>query len=110
MAEGDARTPMRQRNPLAMIQRCGAKTRSGGSCRQWAMPNGRCRMHGGKTPRGPALPQYKHGRYSKVLPADLAARYAEARTDQELVAFRDDIALVDARLADVLARLGQGGP
>ena len=27
--------------------RCGAMTRSGASCRAAAMPNGRCRMHGG---------------------------------------------------------------
>jgi hypothetical protein len=26
---------------------CGARTRAGGLCRQPAMPNGRCRMHGG---------------------------------------------------------------
>lgn len=28
--------------------RCGARTRAGGTCRQPAMPNGRCRLHGGK--------------------------------------------------------------
>jgi hypothetical protein len=27
--------------------RCGAKTRAGLPCRAAAMPNGRCRMHGG---------------------------------------------------------------
>jgi hypothetical protein len=32
--------------------RCGAKTRAGGSCRQPAMVNGRCRFHGG-TSTGP---------------------------------------------------------
>ena len=29
--------------------RCGARTRAGGSCQQPAMPNGRCRLHGGKS-------------------------------------------------------------
>lgn len=29
--------------------KCGAKTRSGGPCRNAAMANGRCRMHGGKS-------------------------------------------------------------
>lgn len=34
--------------PLARsAPRCRAKTRIGGSCQQPAMPNGRCRMHGG---------------------------------------------------------------
>lgn len=27
---------------------CGAKTRSGGTCKSKGMPNGRCRMHGGR--------------------------------------------------------------
>jgi hypothetical protein len=36
--------------------RCGARTRCGGACRQPAMRNGRCRLHGGKStgPRTPA--------------------------------------------------------
>lgn len=29
--------------------RCGARTRRGAPCRQPAMANGRCRMHGGKS-------------------------------------------------------------
>ena len=33
--------------PLA--NKCGAKTRKGPPCRQPAMKNGRCRMHGGKS-------------------------------------------------------------
>ncbi len=41
--------------------RCGARTRCGGACRQPAMTNGRCRMHGGlstgpRTPEGLAAP------------------------------------------------------
>ena len=52
--------------------RCGAKTRGGTPCRTAAMPNGRCRMHGGKS-TGPRTPEgiqrirasrTKHGRYS----------------------------------------------
>lgn len=42
---------------------CGAKTRSGSGvpCRQPAMPNGKCRLHGGKSRSGPAHGGYKHG-------------------------------------------------
>jgi hypothetical protein len=29
--------------------RCGARTRAGTACRQPAMPNGRCRLHGGRS-------------------------------------------------------------
>ena len=38
--------------------RCGAKTRRGRRCGQWAMPNGRCRMHGGPS-RGPITAEGK---------------------------------------------------
>lgn len=43
---------------------CGAKKRNGEKCKSPAMPNGRCRLHGGKTP---ATNQnaVKHGFYSK---------------------------------------------
>ena len=33
--------------PMHRSRRCGARTRSGSACRSPAMPNGRCRMHGG---------------------------------------------------------------
>ena len=36
--------------PLAQAcTRCGARTRIGAACQSPAMPNGRCRMHGGKS-------------------------------------------------------------
>lgn len=59
-------------------------------------------MHNGKAPSGLALPQTKHGRYSKHLPTRLAARYHEAATDPDLLNMREDIALLDSRLSDVL--------
>jgi hypothetical protein len=36
--------------------RCGANTRGGGTCKAGAMPNGRCRMHGGGS-TGPRTPE-----------------------------------------------------
>lgn len=35
------------------MSHCHAKTRSGGQCRRLAMGNGRCYMHGGKSPGPP---------------------------------------------------------
>lgn len=64
------------------------------------MRNGRCRIHGGTTPVGMALPQYKHGRYSKYLPSGLAQKYNDALLDTELVTLRDDIALVDSKIQE----------
>jgi hypothetical protein len=60
--------------------RCGAKTRRGKACQAPAMPNGRCRMHGGastgpRTAEGLARSKrarWKHGLYS-----------AEARAEQQ---------------------------
>ena len=44
---------------------CGAKTRTGGRCKQPAMKNGRCRLHGGKSLSGKQHGRYKHGRYTR---------------------------------------------
>ena len=45
---------------------CGAKTRIGKPCQSRPTPNGRCRMHGGKSPGAPLGNQnaFKHGKYS----------------------------------------------
>src|SRR5580693_4086948 len=52
--------------------RCGARTRRGTSCLAPAMRNGRCRLHGGKSPGGPlgaANGRYRHGRFTKEAKA-----------------------------------------
>jgi hypothetical protein len=51
--------------PHEEIPRCGAKTRSGGSCGHYSMKNGRCRYHGGKS-TGAKNPVIKHGHYTKA--------------------------------------------
>jgi hypothetical protein len=78
-------------------------------CRQPVVPGKDvCYYHGGKTPQGPALPQFKTGRYSKCLPARLLAGYRAAERDPELTQLRSDIALVDARMMDLLSRVDTG--
>lgn len=67
-----------------------------------------CYHHGGKNPRGIASPHWTTGRYSKVLPARLVARYGDAQADHDLLALREEIALLDTRLAEVLQRLDSG--
>jgi hypothetical protein len=67
------------------------------------MPNGRCEVHGGKTPIGIASPNLRTGRYSKSLPARLSQDYEQALADPDLLSIREDVALLDSRLADVLA-------
>ncbi len=60
---------------LANCPKCSAQTRNRTSCRNLAMKNGRCRMHGGKS-AGPKTKEglersqkarLKHGRYSKEV-------------------------------------------
>src|SRR5690554_1149496 len=59
-----------------MRKRCGAKTRNGGKCKNWAMANGRCRMHGGKSTGAPPEKMKgnsnarTHGLFSKYLPKE----------------------------------------
>lgn len=87
---------------------CGALTKSGKPCTVSPMPNGRCHKHGGATPSGVASASFKHGRFSKHLPERLAAEYAAARRDPELLAVREDIALLSARQCDLLGRVDTG--
>ena len=60
--------------------RCGARTRAGGLCQGPAMPNGRCRMHGGPAgaPSGQANGMWRHGRRS----AEVIARRRQALADR----------------------------
>ena len=57
---------------------------------------------------GPALPQWKDGRYSKHLPPRLLDSYNAARSDPELLTLRDDIALIDTRAGELLSQLDAG--
>jgi hypothetical protein len=72
------------------------------------MANGRCRIHGGKSLVGAAAGPYRNGRYSKYLPTRMLERYEDAATDTELIALREDVALIDARIADMLQRVDTG--
>ena len=82
----DRRGRLKNGNPsgdFLAAPRCAARTRCGGACRQPAMPNGRCRMHGGlstgpRTAAGLAnsrRARWKHGARS----AEIGALRREAR-------------------------------
>ena len=57
---------MQSRLPMHLSPRCRARTRKGNPCQSPAMPNGRCRMHGGSSPGAPKGNKnaLKHGRYT----------------------------------------------
>ena len=85
------RGPLRNGNPRGnpnLAPRCGAKNRAGHPCCAPAMPNGRCRLHGGKctgprTEKGKAAfkaAHTKHGRYTAPKrAANLYARTLNVR-------------------------------
>ena len=83
---------------------CQAKSKATGvQCRRRAVKGKRvCTVHGGLTPSGHASPHFKSGRYSRYLPARLTERYREAQADQRLLELREEIALIDARLCELL--------
>lgn len=100
--------PMMAGQPHDGKRLCGAMTRKGTPCERAPMPNGRCYKHGGATPSGAASPQFKTGRYSRVLPTRLLERYQEAVADPKRLEMEEEIGLLDARLADLLKRVDTG--
>ena len=78
--QDDQSNPDKARSALNGNPRmCGARTREGHPCRQPAMENGRCRLHGGLSLFGLCHPNLIHGRRSKYLPHGLIAHF-ERRT------------------------------
>ena len=67
-----------------------------------------CRHHGGTVARGPASVHYRHGRYSKELPPRLLERFEASVADPNQLALDREIALLDALISDVVARLDTG--
>ncbi|MCK6553411.1 hypothetical protein L6Q96_02325 [Candidatus Binatia bacterium] len=92
--------------------RCTARSKqTGDRCEQRVVP-GRsvCHYHGGKTPVGTALPQYKGAGRSRHLPVAMVERYRAAASDPELLALRKDLALIEVRLTSLLEKLTDSGP
>jgi hypothetical protein len=91
------------------MERCGAKRRNGEPCRVWPVKGrNRCRLHGGRTLVGAANGTYKDGRYSRYLPERMAAQYRAAKSDPELLSLKDEVAALDARIADLFLRVDTG--
>ena len=91
-------------------QICGAKKKDGGPCRQSPITGrNRCRLHGGKSPRGIAHPRFQHGMYSRDLVGKaVGQRYEAALKDEKLIQLRDDIAIATGRIGQILERIENG--
>lgn len=68
----------------------------------------RCRYHGGKSLRGVNHPNFVDGRYSNLVPDRLTEGYERSRQDPEILALREEIALIEARIGDLLKRVDTG--
>ena len=91
--------------------RCGARRRSDGRpCPKWCLKGRkRCNNHGGASPRGAASPLLRHGRYSSLLPDQLAALYNRAREDRDLLKLQEEVALADMRIQDLCQKIDNSG-
>ena len=94
---------------LTSCPECGADRQ----CKRFAVTGySVCQVHGAGSvlkgrPGGTPL-RKAGGRYSKRLPSRLLAKYEEAVNDTELLSIRDDIAIVDTRIQDLLSRVDTG--
>lgn len=88
---------------------CGAKTRNGGACPNPPVKGSkRCRMHGGKSLKGIAHPNFKTGRWSSSIPERMAERYSVLLDDPAMLDITHEIALTDTRISELLQRVGTG--
>ncbi len=100
--------------------KCGANKKQGrGICEQgagWGTDHpgdGRCKLHGGKSPRGPASASFKTGKHSKwfeeFFGGVLLKGYLRAQTEEELVSLEEQIRVWTAREHELVARLKDHG-
>lgn len=67
-----------------------------------------CHWHGGKSPVGIGSHTFKHGKYSRYLPTRLIETYERSLRDPDMLSLKNDIAVVDSRLAELTAMLDRG--
>src|SRR5262245_31247121 len=85
---------------LRSMTPCNAKTRSGKPCQGKPMPNGRCRMHGGKGSGGPIT----HGRYSKISRPRISELILQFEQDANPIDLIPELSLLRALVQDYIER------
>lgn len=84
---------------------CGAKLRNKNAyCQKTPMANGRCRLHGGKTPSGPDSPHFKHGRYADAFKGQMAERFAKLEKDPKPLDAVTDLNVQRTMLEEYIAQ------
>lgn len=94
------------RNPNGTVRHrqrlCTAKQNT---CENWArLHTTKCRVHGGNTPRGRANPNWKHGKFSKVLSTGKLPQY-EQYLKQRGTENLEAMAILDVLIAEDLGKL-----
>ena len=94
----------------AIPGRCNAARSNGTFCERWPLTGKtRCKKHAGRPPKDAVMTMNPYpSRYAKYLPPRLQERYMTALTDPTMLSAREDIALLDARLEDLLRRADTG--
>jgi hypothetical protein len=103
---------LRNGNPpgdLRLAPRCGARTRSGCACRQPAMKNGRCRLHGGKS-TGPRTADGRARARKAHLRHGLRTRYFTALRRERVRCRRNLDTLITAGSAVIAIAAGRPLP
>lgn len=86
--------------------RCKMIKKSGERCKIGVRPGWPvCRAHGAGTINAPGGAPIITGRYSKFLPTLMMERYNDFLADGDVLNLRSEIALLDTRLSQMLARL-----
>jgi len=91
---------------------CGARTRRGSLCQQpagWGTDHpgeGRCKLHGGASPRGVESATFKTGLYSRYLPETIE-RKAQAFLEADPLELISEMALLRALLAEYVGRFDE---
>lgn len=85
---------------------CGAKLRNKNAyCQKPPMANGRCRLHGGKTPKGEASANFKHGRYSQVFRGKLAEKFGRHAEEDKPLDLLPELAIQRTMLAGYVEKI-----
>ncbi|MHA2084423.1 MAG: HGGxSTG domain-containing protein [Candidatus Thorarchaeota archaeon] len=91
--------------------KCGAHSRrTGEPCKNFPMRGRkRCKFHGGKSPIGISHKNFKHGKLCGYLPDRLVHNFKEASNDPNLLELRQELALVDSRVLELVQGLDKKG-
>lgn len=89
------------------LSTCGATKRDGGVCSAPAMPNGRCRIHGGKS-TGPNNPYVTHGLYRRRLDEEERQVYDALVADPHYDDMTKEIAMLRIMIDRCLRAIMEG--